>query len=195
MASSVVSALRSPTDASAGRDGACAGGRGDETQAIAALLPDAVEGVAASRCCNASVFSSAARSPGSWRRAPTASTRMILAPGANARRVYLSHLPAVTDEAILRVVLADKVHNARSIVRDYRAEGEAMWARFTNKTIDDQLCYYRALLAFLPPATQGPGRRPAARGRRARGAQSRRRGEVASGRARASPFRRPKADR
>ena len=80
---------------------------------------------------------------------------MILAPGANARRVYLSHLPAVTDEAILRVVLADKVHNARSIVRDYRAEGEAMWARFTNKTIDDQLCYYRALLAFLPPATQG----------------------------------------
>ena len=108
---------------------------------------------------------------------------------------YLSHLPEVTDEAILRVVLADKVHNARSIVRDYRAEGEAMWARFTNKTIDDQLHCYPALLAFLPPATQGPGRRPAARGRRARGAQSRRRSEVASGRARASPFRRPKADR
>ena len=54
------------------------------------------------------------------------------------------------------MVLADKVHNARSIVRDYRAEGEAMWARFTNKTIDDQLCYYRALLAFFATRHAGP---------------------------------------
>src|SRR5947209_18354292 len=33
---------------------------------------------------------------------------------------YLAHLPEVTDDAILRVALADKVHNARSLVRDYR---------------------------------------------------------------------------
>jgi GTP pyrophosphokinase len=59
---------------------------------------------------------------------------------------YLTHLASMTDEATLRVALADKVHNARSIVRDYRAEGRALWDRFTNKTIDDQLWYYRALV-------------------------------------------------
>ena len=69
---------------------------------------------------------------------------------------YLAHLPDVTDEATLRVALADKVHNARSIVRDYRAEGHALWERFTNKTIDDQLWYYRALLEFFATRHAGP---------------------------------------
>jgi hypothetical protein len=59
---------------------------------------------------------------------------------------YLTHLAEITDEATLGVALADKVHNARSIVRDYRAEGHALWDRFTNMTIDDQLWYYRALV-------------------------------------------------
>jgi hypothetical protein len=55
---------------------------GDETQAIATRLHDAVEG--------------------------GGSVPML----------------EVTDEGtVLRVVLADKVHNARSIVRDYRSEG------------------------------------------------------------------------
>jgi (p)ppGpp synthase/HD superfamily hydrolase len=43
------------------------------------------------------------------------------------KAAYLAHLPKLNDEGALRVVLADKVHNARSIVRDYRAEGDAMW--------------------------------------------------------------------
>lgn len=56
----------------------------------------------------------------------------------------------------MRVVLADKIHNARSIVRDYRSEGEALWMRFTNKTLDDQLWYYRALLEFFGTRRPGP---------------------------------------
>jgi HD domain-containing protein len=69
---------------------------------------------------------------------------------------YLAHLPSVTDEAVLRVVLADKVHNARSIVRIYRNEGHALWERFTNKTADEQLWYYGELLAFFSARHSGP---------------------------------------
>jgi hypothetical protein len=59
-------------------------------------------------------------------------------------------------DAVLRLSLADKVHNARSIVRVYRAEGHALWARFTNKTADDQLWYYRELEAVLAARCTGP---------------------------------------
>lgn len=69
---------------------------------------------------------------------------------------YLAHLPAVTDDTVLRVALADKVHNARSIVRDYRAEGHTLWERFSNKTADDQLWYYNELLAFFSERSAGP---------------------------------------
>ncbi len=129
---------------------------GDETQAIAALLHDVVEdgggrpmldsmraefGTEVAdivEACSDSLDSDDARS---WRERKAA---------------YVAHLPAVTSEAVLRVALADKVHNARSIVRDYRAEGHALWDRFSNKTIDDQLWYYRALVEFFSARHPGP---------------------------------------
>ena len=72
------------------------------------------------------------------------------------KRRYLAHLPEVTDDAILRVALADKVHNARSIVRDYREDGHALWERFTQKTARDQLWYDGGLLAFFARRRPGP---------------------------------------
>jgi hypothetical protein len=72
------------------------------------------------------------------------------------KRRYLEHLPSVIDDAILRVALADKVHNARSIVRDYREEGHALWERFTQKTAREQLWYYGGLLAFFEERRPGP---------------------------------------
>jgi hypothetical protein len=49
-------------------------------------------------------------------------------------------------EDILRVSLADKVHNARAILRDLRKAdvGEKVWERF-NQPKDRQLWYYRSL--------------------------------------------------
>src|SRR5207245_6368128 len=44
---------------------------------------------------------------------------------------------------MLRVSLADKVHNVRSLLFDYRAEGEELWRRFDPES--DQLWYYRSL--------------------------------------------------
>ncbi len=77
-------------------------------------------------------------------------------PWRERKAAYLAHLPKVTDEAVLRVVLADKVHNARSIVRIYRDEGHVLWDRFTNKTADDQLWYYGELLRFFEAREPGP---------------------------------------
>jgi (p)ppGpp synthase/HD superfamily hydrolase len=72
------------------------------------------------------------------------------------KAAYVAHLPDVYDDGVLRVVLADKVHNSRSIVRDYRAEGEALWQRFTNKSAADQLWYYEELLSFFSARRPGP---------------------------------------
>jgi (p)ppGpp synthase/HD superfamily hydrolase len=69
---------------------------------------------------------------------------------------YLEHLSTVTDEAVLRVALADKVHNARSIARDYRAEGHRLWERFHPRTPEAQLWYYERLLELFEQHTEGP---------------------------------------
>jgi hypothetical protein len=72
------------------------------------------------------------------------------------KRRYLAHLPEIEDDAILRVALADKVHNARSIVRDYREEGRVLWERFVWRTAREQLWYYGGLLAFFEIRRPGP---------------------------------------
>lgn len=43
-----------------------------------------------------------------------------------------------------RVSLADKLHNARSILRDHRVHGDAVWERFSASS-SDTLSYYRSL--------------------------------------------------
>ena len=58
---------------------------------------------------------------------------------------YLAHL-RTADEDVLRVSLADKVHNARAILRDLRKPdiGEKIWSRFSQPR-EKTLWYYRAL--------------------------------------------------
>jgi (p)ppGpp synthase/HD superfamily hydrolase len=58
---------------------------------------------------------------------------------------YLEHLRTADDD-LLRVSLADKVHNARAILRDLRKPdvGEGVWARFSQPK-ERTLWYYRSL--------------------------------------------------
>jgi len=42
---------------------------------------------------------------------------------------YLGHLAQASDDVLL-VAVADKLHNARSVLTDYRQHGEAVWSRF-----------------------------------------------------------------
>ena len=59
----------------------------------------------------------------------------------------------------LRVSLADKLHNARAILRDYRAEGEALWDRFKAGEGASVIWYYRSLADAFETrrGTLGPG--------------------------------------
>jgi (p)ppGpp synthase/HD superfamily hydrolase len=61
------------------------------------------------------------------------------------KEAYLAHL-RTADEDILWVSLADKVHNARTILRDLRKPdiGEKVWARF-NVPTKQTLWYYHSL--------------------------------------------------
>jgi HD domain len=129
---------------------------GDEDEAIAAMLHDAVEDGGGRALLEriragfgARVAEIVAGCSDSIEADPTHSW-------IERKRRYLAHLPDVADDGILRVALADKVHNARSIVRDYREEGHALWDRFTQKTTGDQLWYYSGLLAFFERRRPGP---------------------------------------
>jgi (p)ppGpp synthase/HD superfamily hydrolase len=60
---------------------------------------------------------------------------------------YLAHLRA-SDGEVKLVSAADKLHNARSIVRDRERLGDAIFARFTASK-DETLWYYRAVVEAL----------------------------------------------
>jgi GTP pyrophosphokinase len=66
-------------------------------------------------------------------------------PWRQRKEAYLEHLEEASDSA-LRVSLADKLHNVRTIVVDYREAGERLWDRF-NAGREDVLWYYRSLAA------------------------------------------------
>jgi (p)ppGpp synthase/HD superfamily hydrolase len=59
---------------------------------------------------------------------------------------YLGHLRNAHKD-ILRVSLADKVHNARAILRDLRKAdiGKKIWARFGGRPKEKTIWYYRSL--------------------------------------------------
>lgn len=60
------------------------------------------------------------------------------------KKRYLAHL-RVADPGALRIALADKLHNARQILADYRILGEELWPRF-NAGKEKQLWFYRTML-------------------------------------------------
>lgn len=69
------------------------------------------------------------------------------APWRARKEEYLRHL-AGAPESVVRVSLADKLHNSRSIQTDLRADGEAVWDRF-NAGRPEQAWYYGELLAIF----------------------------------------------
>jgi HD domain len=67
-------------------------------------------------------------------------------PWRKRKEDYLAHLAdEKTPPGVLRVSLADKLHNARAILSDYRRIGDTLWSRFNTKSGGDQVWYYRSL--------------------------------------------------
>jgi (p)ppGpp synthase/HD superfamily hydrolase len=69
------------------------------------------------------------------------------APWRERKEAYLRHLGEAS-ASVLKVSLADKLHNARSILTDLRADGEVVWDRF-NAGRTEQAWYYGELLAVF----------------------------------------------
>jgi GTP pyrophosphokinase len=68
-------------------------------------------------------------------------------PWKERKETYIAHLRIAPAELKL-VSSADKLHNARSIHRDFRMVGEPIWDRFT-ATREQTLWYYRAIVDAL----------------------------------------------
>ncbi len=122
---------------------------GSEDEAIAALLHDAVEdGGGPTRLEDIR-----------WQfgdrvadivEACTDTDKTPKPPWKERRTQYIAHIQQASAQA-RRVSCADKVHNARSILLDYRDHGEGLWPRF-NASGDEQLWYYGELVrAFRQP--------------------------------------------
>ncbi len=73
-------------------------------------------------------------------------------PWRERKEAFLEHL-AGAPPSVRLVSAADKLHNAGSVLADYRAVGEDLWARF-NGGRDGTLWYYRAVADAL--AGDGP---------------------------------------
>ncbi len=65
-------------------------------------------------------------------------------PWRERKEQYIQHL-RTADAGTRLVSVADKLHNARSILADYREIGEPIWQRFQGKR-EGTLWYYRALV-------------------------------------------------
>jgi len=70
------------------------------------------------------------------------------------KEAYLAHL-AHAAPSVRLVSAADKLHNARSILRDYRELGEVVWGRFRGGR-EGTLWYYRTLVDILQSTGDGP---------------------------------------
>jgi GTP pyrophosphokinase len=126
---------------------------GDEDQAIVALLHDAVEdaggistldtirrlfgdrvAIAVESCSDSTTTNPNEKPP--WR---------------GRKEKYLEHLLRANQDALM-VSAADKLHNARAILADYRTWGEDLWPRF-NAPKEDQLWFYGAMVRTLREAS------------------------------------------
>jgi (p)ppGpp synthase/HD superfamily hydrolase len=126
---------------------------GDEEQAIAALLHDAPEdqggletleairlrfGVRVADIVHGCTDTYETPKP-AWRR---------------RKELYLEHLASASTE-VQRVSLADKLHNARSILTDLLRCGDQVWGRF-NGGKDGTLWYYRSLYQTFRSMNSSP---------------------------------------
>lgn len=133
---------------------------GDENQAIAALLHDAIEDqghawpggrdglrqaigekfgaevlAIVNGCTDDEEFPKAA-----WRA---------------RKEAYLLHIHTA-DPGTRLVSCADKLHNAWRLLADYRRLGEALWDRFRTRSRADQLWYYTELARAFQASNTGP---------------------------------------
>ena len=117
---------------------------GDEDEAIAALLHDAVEDQGGKPVLEEIRRRFGGRVAGIVAEC-TDTDETPKPPWKKRKEDYLARLHEASPEA-LRVSCADKLHNLRSVLADYRKVGERVFDRFSASR-DETLWYYRSLVA------------------------------------------------
>lgn len=138
---------------------------GNEDQAIAALLHDALEDQAEARggsdALSAEIRGRFGETVLAIVSACTDAESLPKPPWRERKARYLQHLAETPDPGYHLVTIADKLHNARAILLDYRVHGHALWERFNRTDPAEHLWYYRGLAnafrvgGLAPPALIG----------------------------------------
>ena len=127
---------------------------GNENEAIAGLLHDAIEDQAehngGAEVLRSEISNRFGAEVLSIVEGCTDADTFPKPPWRARKQAYIDHL-AEASRSVLRVSCADKVHNARTLLVDYREQGEATWYRF-NAGRDETLWYYASLIDVFKKA-------------------------------------------
>ena len=126
---------------------------GNEDQAIAALLHDAIEDQGG-KSTRVQIRDKFGENVTRIVDGCTDSDTFIKPPWRKRKENYLQHLEQA-DDSILLVSGCDKIHNAGSILRDYRILGDSLWSRFHGGK-EGTLWYYREVLKVFLKHKPGP---------------------------------------
>jgi (p)ppGpp synthase/HD superfamily hydrolase len=126
---------------------------GTEDEAVAALLHDAVEDQGG----EATLEEIRSRFGESVAEIVVGCTDASECPKPPWRQRKESHIARLRDDSasVRLVVAADKLHNVRSLEREYRRRGESLWSFFHGGR-DGTLWYYRAVADILEQAERTP---------------------------------------
>ena len=126
---------------------------GDEDEAIAALLHDAIEDQGGPKA-REEIRSQFGDRVTEIVDVCTDSETIPKPPWKERKLAYIAHL-AEASTSVRLVSAADKLHNARSILIDYRGLGEEIWKRFQGRKTGT-LWYYRSVLDVLSQSGKTP---------------------------------------
>lgn len=118
---------------------------GTESQAIAALLHDCVEDAGGPQTL-AEIAANFGDDVARIVAECSDTDETPKPPWRTRKQSYLDHLAGVGQDTLL-VSVADKLDNARAMLRDFRTHGPRLWERFTVNDPNDHLWYYRGLVA------------------------------------------------
>ena len=128
---------------------------GDEEQAVAALVHDAMEdqgGPATLKTIQRMFGDRVAETVRECSDSESEDPEKKL-PWHPRKQAYLAHLTTASPDALL-VSIADKLHNVRAVLADYRSLGDELWKRFNREASkQDHLKYYRALVTAFRNTT------------------------------------------
>jgi (p)ppGpp synthase/HD superfamily hydrolase len=125
---------------------------GTEDEAIAALLHDAVEDQGGRKTLE-EIRRRLGSTVAQIVEGCSDSESIPKRPWRERKERYIAHVRNAPRD-VLRVSAADKLHNARAVLADYRALGDALWDRF-NGGRKGTLWYYRELTSVYKERSTG----------------------------------------